>query len=102
MSPQEIRLGKYNSDLKKIEDYLKQGADVHCKTGEFGGRDEWGNSPMHIAVKEGESISSIYFWSTEPISIQKIGKVIRLFTTSHGNERKDLVYYNFCNKREPI
>ncbi|UOG61856.1 ankyrin repeat domain-containing protein [Leptospira noguchii] len=45
-------IGKYNSDLKKIEDYLKQGADVHCKTGEFGGRDEWGNSPIHIAVKE--------------------------------------------------
>ncbi|EMO44685.1 ankyrin repeat domain-containing protein [Leptospira santarosai] len=41
---------KYNTDLKKIKDYLKQGADPNCKSGEFGGRDDWDNSPLHIAV----------------------------------------------------
>ncbi|TGL95507.1 ankyrin repeat domain-containing protein [Leptospira barantonii] len=41
---------KYKGSLKKIEGYLKQGADANCKTGEFGGRDDWDNSPLHVAV----------------------------------------------------
>lgn len=43
-------IGKYKADLKKIEGYLQQGADVNCKSGEFGGREDWDNSPLHIAV----------------------------------------------------
>ncbi|EKO14885.1 hypothetical protein LEP1GSC082_2987 [Leptospira kirschneri str. H2] len=39
-------VGKYNGDLKKIKDHLKNGAEVNCKSGEFGGRDDWGNSPF--------------------------------------------------------
>ncbi|TGK33239.1 hypothetical protein EHQ12_18065 [Leptospira gomenensis] len=45
-------IAKYKADLKKIKDYLEQGAEPNCKTGEFRGRDEWGNSPLHIAVNE--------------------------------------------------
>ncbi|RHX93328.1 hypothetical protein DLM76_14690 [Leptospira yasudae] len=43
---------KYKYDLKKIEKYLKEGADVGCTTGEFGGRSDWDNTALHIAVKK--------------------------------------------------
>nr|WP_235596798.1 ankyrin repeat domain-containing protein [Leptospira alstonii] len=43
---------QYQPNLQKIQSYLEQGADINCRSGQTGGRDNWGNTPLHIAVKE--------------------------------------------------
>ncbi|MBE8400817.1 ankyrin repeat domain-containing protein [Leptospira borgpetersenii] len=46
---------QYQPNLQKIQSYLEQGADINCRSGQTGGRDNWGNTPLHIAVNEEQS-----------------------------------------------